>query len=154
MKAKIFAFAVIAAIMVSCGPKDAAIDKSVQGVVQQYASGINATTQKGVVTLNGELDKEINFAELTTSLKEIKGVKSVVNNLTVKVEEPVVTPDNALTFKLNELLKADKYKGVVFTVNDGEITLTGTIARADLMGLIQTISELQPRKINNNLTIK
>ncbi|MBW6489841.1 MAG: BON domain-containing protein [Lentimicrobium sp.] len=154
MKAKIFAFAVIAAIMASCGPKDAAINKAVQGVIEQYATGINATTEKGVVTLAGELDKEINFDELETALKAIKGVKGVVNNLTVKVEEPVITPDDALTLKINELLTIDKYKGVAVTVLDGEVTLTGTIVRADLMGLIQTISELQPKKINNNLNIK
>lgn len=154
MKAKIFVFAVIAAIMASCGPKDATINKAVQGVIQQYASGINATTEKGVVTLAGELDQAINFAELETALKAIKGVKGVVNNLTVKVEEPVISPDVLLTQKLNELLTVDKYKGVTVTVLNGEVTLTGNIVRADLMGLMQTISELQPKKINNNLTIK
>ncbi len=154
MKTKIFLFALIAAIMASCTPKDATINKAVQGVIEKYSTAITATTEKGVVTLSGELAEEINFAELETALKAIKGVKGVVNNLTLKAPEPVITPDDALTLKINELKSDSKYAGITFTVNDGEVTLTGNIVRADLMDLIQKLNELQPKKINNNLTIK
>ena len=37
---------------------------------------------------------------------------------------------------------------------DGIITLEGSVNKTDLMGLIQTLSEMQPKKINNNLVLK
>jgi len=154
MKTKIFLLAVITAIMASCTPKDAAINKAVQGVIAQYSTDITASTQKGVVTLTGEIPQEISFAELETALKDIKGVKGVVNNVTIKVPEPVITPDDALTLKLNELKTDERYTGITFTVKDGEVTLTGNVTKANLMDLMQAINELQPKKINNNLTIQ
>lgn len=154
MKTKIFLLAVITAIMASCTPKDANINKAVQGVIAQYSNDITASTQKGVVALTGEVPQDFNFAELETALKAVKGVKGVVNNLTIKMPEPVITPDDALTLKLNELKNESKYSGITFTVKDGEVTLTGDIKKTDLMDLMQTLNELQPKKINNNLTIK
>ncbi|HOI88511.1 MAG TPA: BON domain-containing protein [Lentimicrobium sp.] len=154
MKTRILLLAMLAAIITSCGPKDAAITTAVQEITKQYASEITATTQKGVVTLVGEVPAEIDFAGLEAKLKEIKGVKNVINNLTVKIEEPVISPDQELTVKISELLTDVKYKEVSISVLDGEVTLNGTIQKADLMDLIQTLSELQPRKINNNLVLK
>lgn len=154
MKTRILLLAMLAAIITSCGPKDAAITTAVQEITKQYASEITATTQKGVVTLVGEVPAEIDFAGLEAKLKEIKGVKNVINNLTVKIEEPVISPDQELTVKISELLTDVKYKEVSISVLDGEVTLNGTIQKADLMDLIQTLNELQPRKINNNLVLK
>jgi len=46
------------------------------------------------------------------------------------------------------------FPGVTATVNNGEITLTGTIQRDRLPTLMQSLNSLQPKKINNNLTIQ
>jgi hypothetical protein len=46
------------------------------------------------------------------------------------------------------------YPGVTATVANGEVTLTGTIARDDLSRLMPTIQSLNPKKVNNNLTIQ
>jgi hypothetical protein len=46
------------------------------------------------------------------------------------------------------------FPGVTATVNNGEITLTGTIKRDRLPTLMQSLSSLQPKRINNNLTIQ
>jgi|GEM_PF-969884 len=166
MKTRVLLLAILAAIVTSCGPKDAAITTAVQEITKQYASEITATTEKGIVTLVGEVPAEIDFAGLEAKLKEIKGVKNVINNLTVKVEEPVISnltekveepvisPDQELTVKISELLTDVKYSEVSVSVLDGIVTLNGTIKKADLMDLIQTLSELQPKKINNNLVIK
>ncbi len=154
MKTRVLLLAILAAIVTSCGPKDAAITTAVQEITKQYASEITATTEKGIVTLVGEVPAEIDFAGLEAKLKEIKGVKNVINNLTEKVEEPVISPDQELTVKISELLTDVKYSEVSVSVLDGIVTLNGTIKKADLMDLIQTLSELQPKKINNNLVIK
>ena len=46
------------------------------------------------------------------------------------------------------------YPGVTATVANGEVTLTGTIARDDLSRLMPTVQSLNPKKVNNNLTIQ
>lgn len=46
------------------------------------------------------------------------------------------------------------FPGVTATVNNGEITLTGTIQRDRLPTLMQSLNSLQPKRINNNLTIQ
>jgi osmotically-inducible protein OsmY len=54
-----------------------------------------------------------------------------------------------------QLLDATKdFPGVQATVNNGEVTLTGTISRENLPRLMQSIQALNPTKVNNNLTIK
>jgi osmotically-inducible protein OsmY len=46
------------------------------------------------------------------------------------------------------------FPGVQATVNNGEVTLTGTISREKLPKLMQSVQALNPTKVNNNLTIK
>lgn len=46
------------------------------------------------------------------------------------------------------------FPGVSATMNDGEVTLTGTIERDKLPRLMQSVQALNPKKVNNNLTIK
>jgi hypothetical protein len=46
------------------------------------------------------------------------------------------------------------FPGVTATVNNGEVTLTGSIKRDRLPTLMQSIQALQPKKVNNNLTIE
>jgi outer membrane murein-binding lipoprotein Lpp len=63
-----------------------------------------------------------------------------------------ISPDDSLTNNVKDATK--DFPGVTATVNNGEVTLTGTISRAKLPQLMQNISSLHPKKINNNLTIK
>ena len=46
------------------------------------------------------------------------------------------------------------FPGVTATVNNGEITLTGTLQRDRLPTLMQSLNSLQPKRINNNLTLQ
>ena len=46
------------------------------------------------------------------------------------------------------------FPGVTATVNNGEVTLTGEIERDKLPRLMQSVQALNPKKVNNNLTIK
>jgi osmotically-inducible protein OsmY len=63
-----------------------------------------------------------------------------------------VSPDAQLTQGVKDATK--DYPGVDATVNNGEVTLTGTIDRERLTKLMQTIQSLHPKKVHNNLTIK
>ena len=71
----------------------------------------------------------------------------------VNTTAPVqISPDETLTKGLQDATK--DYPGVTATVNDGEVTLTGNIKRESLPKLMQSIHALNPKKVNNNLTIQ
>lgn len=149
-------FFLCAILFVSCKPKDSEIQKNVteKFTGNQSLSGISATVNDGVVTLAGEVNDPAARSQAETVTKDVKGVKSVVNNLTVTPPPPPVTVNNdsALTQGVTDATK--DFPTVTATVNNGEITLTGSIKRDDLTTLMQSLNSLQPKKINNQLTIK
>ena len=78
-----------------------------------------------------------------------------VNTDTVQTQNtaPVeISSDDSLATGLRDATK--DYPGVNATVNNGEVTLTGTIKRERLQDLMQSIHALNPKKVNNNLTIQ
>ncbi|WP_276485840.1 BON domain-containing protein [Paraflavitalea pollutisoli] len=139
-------------------------DSDLQMVVDDKAKAItglgtaSGTVKDGVVTLTGEVTDETAKVAFESSVKTIPGVKSVVNNLTVApppapAPDPVtISPDAQLTTAVNEVVKA--YNGVTAEVKEGIVTLTGTIKRADLQKLMPALMALQPKKVENKLTIK
>jgi hypothetical protein len=46
------------------------------------------------------------------------------------------------------------YAGVTATINDGIVTLTGEIKKADLQKLMMALNSLKPKKVDNKLVIK
>lgn len=60
--------------------------------------------------------------------------------------------DDSLTTKANDAIK--DYPGVSATVSNGEVTLTGEISKAKLPKLLQAVNATNPKKVNNQLTIK
>jgi len=143
----------------SCKPKDSDVQAK---ITEKFAAtpelaGASASVAEGIATLTGEVKDDAAKTQAETAAKDIKGVKSVVNNLTVTPPPPppppvVISPDSALTQGVTDATK--DFPTVTATVQDGEITLTGNIKRADLQKLMQTLNTLKPKKINNKLTIK
>ncbi|HTM93337.1 MAG TPA: BON domain-containing protein [Flavisolibacter sp.] len=84
----------------------------------------------------------------TTTTTQTTPVDTSINT-TAPVQ---VSPDDALTKGLQDATK--DYPGVSATVNNGEVTLTGTIKKDRLPKLMQSIHALNPKKVNNNLTIQ
>ena len=157
---KIFLAVFIAAstLFFSCKPKDSDVQAK---ITEKFAAtpevaGASATVADGVATLTGEVSNPTAQAQAETLAKGIKGVKSVVNNLTVTPPPPpaaaAVNPDSALMQGVTDATK--DFPTVKASVNNGEVTLTGTIKRADLQKLMQTLNTLKPSKITNQLTIK
>ncbi|TKC10042.1 BON domain-containing protein [Pedobacter polaris] len=136
---------------IGCKPKDAdikiAVEKSISALPN--LTGTTVDVKDGIVTLTGQLkdDNAKGLAETTT--KAVKGVKSVVNNLSITT--PVlVAVDDLLTKAVNDAVK--DYPTVVANVKDGIISLTGKIKKEALPKLMMAISALKPKKINNQLT--
>jgi hyperosmotically inducible protein len=134
-----------------CKPKDAAIQAAIQA---KEAAGITVAVTKGDVTLTGIVDDEAIKAKAEEIAKAEKGVKSVINNLIIKPTDlPVVIADDAALIK-NVADAAKDFPTVKTEVKDGVILLTGEIKKASLITLMQHLSALKPKKIENKLTIK
>lgn len=160
-KILIAVFLSVPVLFFSCKPKDSDIQAK---ITQKFTatpelSGVNASVSDGVATLTGEVKDAAAKSRAETDTKDVKGVKSVVNNITVNTPPPPPPPvtatssaDSTLSHGVTDATK--DYPGVTATVNNGEITLTGSIKRSDLTKLMQTLNTLHPTKINNQLTIK
>ncbi len=75
------------------------------------------------------------------------------NNVTKTPDTAVIiSPDDALKTQIGDATK--DYPGVSATIDQGVVTLTGTITRDKLPKLMQAINALHPKKVANNLTIK
>lgn len=93
-----------------------------------------------------EKDKDIDATSTNNTGRDVTGDTSTAPATTTP-ETGVVTED--------QLRDATKdFPGVTATVNNGEVTLTGTISRDKLPKLMQSVQALNPKKVNNNLTIK
>jgi osmotically-inducible protein OsmY len=140
-----------------CKPKDADVQAK---ITEKFSSmpeltGASATLTDGIATLTGEVKNDAAKTMAENTAKEVKGVKSVTNNITVTPPPPppvTVNSDNTLNQGVTDATK--DFPTVTAVVNNGEITLTGTIKRADLQKLMQTLNTLKPSKINNQLTIE
>ncbi|MES2328754.1 MAG: BON domain-containing protein [Bacteroidota bacterium] len=132
----------------SCAPKDAEINKNVAENVQPVASGISTDVKDGVATLSGQVKDEATRTAAEDAAKKATGVKSVVNNITVVVPEPVVTlsPDDALQKGLNDIMK--DYPGATAVVTNGEILVTGTLSAEKWKRLKMSLDALNPKKVD------
>ena len=144
-------------ILASCkqGPSDKEIESDLTSKIRTTAPGVVAAVNDGVVTLSGTCPDESCKHTSETAAKETKGVKQVVNNIIVSAPPAPtveVTSTDTLQTSLNNLLSA--YKTVKGTVNDGVVTLTGEIKRSELTPLMQSVNELKPKRVVNNMQIK
>jgi osmotically-inducible protein OsmY len=153
------AFPLLAIIMLAfgCGQKDSDIKTSVEEKLKtntEMKTPAAVTVTDGVVTLSGECMDDVCKAKCEELAKSAKGVKSVVNNMTVTPVTPPVTvsTDDELSRGVTDATK--DHPTVKATVVDGVITLTGEIKRDQLQKLMQSLNSLKPKKIENQLTIK
>jgi hyperosmotically inducible protein len=147
-------------VLISCKGKQT--DAEIQSTINEKIAkndemkGLNASVKGGVVTLTGECPTEECRKDCADAIKDIKGVKSVDNNIRVTSTTspaPVeITADEALKNSVNDVVK--NYKGVEADVKDGVVTLRGEIKRSNLQDLIISLNELKPRKVENQLVIK
>ena len=139
-------------MLVSCKPSDADIQKAITEKMSSMPdmAGMTTSVTDGVVTLSGECKDEECKASCEKLIKEVKGVKSVINNCTIPAPV-VISPDEMLTTSVTAALS--DYPSVMASVSDGVVTLTGEVSKSKLMPLMQSVQELQPKKVVNNLKI-
>lgn len=151
----------LSAFFASCksNVSDADIQTEVNKKLDDEAGrGLTASVSGGTVTLTGTCKTEECKRDCADEVKGVKGVKDVVNNITVAVadappSQPVeVTADAPLQEAVNNVVK--EYKDVKAEVKDGIVTLRGEIKRDNLQKLMMSLNTLKPKKVNNQLVIK
>ena len=148
---------ILAIGLVSCKGKvsDADIQTEVsKKLADEAGSGLTASVSNGVVTLTGTCKDDACKASCEKEVKDVKGVTSVVNNISIPPPSApvVISPDPALQEAVNSVVKT--YSKVKADVKDGVVTLTGEIERSKLQDLMQALNALNPKKVENQLTIK
>jgi hyperosmotically inducible protein len=148
----------IIATLVSCSASDGDIEKSVKSGLELIDSTIQVSVKDHVVTLSGEVDDESVKNAAESSIREVTGVQSVVNNLKLKPEVPELEistrPDAEIREYVNSGLAANNIKGVVATVKEGEIILNGQARKTDLPVIMRVASEAKAKNIKNELKLK
>ena len=108
-----------------------------------FAAGITASSCKG---------KEKTNENTNTATSVDTPSTTTMDTSTAATTAPAMSLDDSLKTQLTDATK--DYPGVTATVENGEVTLTGTITRDKLPKLMQAVHALNPKKVNNNLTIK
>jgi len=163
MKKKLLIYfcALLSGVMLySCGNNDQKIKDSVQSSVTATAPGINVAVKDGVVTLTGTVNSEAEKMAAESAAKNVSNVKTVHNN--IMVNAPVMPTPNPNTMmdndtlarNINNALMGAGFNGITVKNMDGEVTLTGEVKRADLQRIMQLANESNPKRVNNQLTVK
>ena len=145
---------------VSCKPKDTDVQNAIETKLKAKPDmGTVAVNFKdGVATLSGVCKDDVCKADCEKIAADEKGVKSVINNLTIaSAATPATTPitiaaDDPLAKSVTDATK--DFPTVNAAVNKGVITLTGEIKKASLPKLMMALNSLHPKKIDNKLTVK
>jgi hyperosmotically inducible periplasmic protein len=133
--------------------KDPEIQSALSAKVQTdpNLAGVTTSVHEGTVTLTGTCADENCRSNAEKAVKDIDGVKNVVNN--IQVAPVVVTEDQTIRNALPAI--AQKYSGLQADVNAGVITLRGTVeSREKLQDLMMELNALRPKRIDNQLVIK
>jgi hyperosmotically inducible protein len=149
----IVAMLAVSTLLLACKTNDSKIQKAAQAQTTAIDPGVTLTVNEGVVILTGQVKDETTKDALASAVKNVKGVKSVVNNTTVASPDVQVNPDDQIRAAIEENFLEAGVRGVNFTVASGVVTLTGDISRSDLTKVMQAANEAKPKKINNQLKI-
>ncbi|MFT3947016.1 MAG: BON domain-containing protein [Agriterribacter sp.] len=143
--------------LISCKPKIK--DEDIQAQIQSNTalSHLVASVKDGVVTLSGECKDEADKTACESTVKQIPGVKNVVNNTTIApppAPAPVeIAADDPLTKGITDALK--DFPTVKATAKDGIITVTGEATAANWKKIKIALDALKPKKVDaSGLTIK
>lgn len=147
----------VALFISACGKSDADLQKAAMDkLTADKVTGVTVAVKDGIATLTGEVADAAVKSKAEASVKTVEGIKSVTNNCTLK---PLPTPappspDKMIEGTVNEAIKKLGLTGIKVSVTDGEVTLTGEVAKDKLASVMQAANEAKPKKVNNKLTVK
>jgi osmotically-inducible protein OsmY len=127
---------------------DDAILKDINDSLQTRAFGVTAKVHDGTVQLSGECEGENCADSLAAMVREINGVEEVQN------EVKGIEAKTDLTLRTSVQTIISKYQGVQADVVAGVVILRGTIQRDQLQPLMNELSSLGAKKIDNQLAVQ
>ena len=150
------AFAVAVALgltLAACGRKDADVKADAEKALAG-TPGVTVDVANGAAVISGQFADSAAKTAGESAVKGVKGVKSVVDNATVTPPPApvVISPDDSLRTNVQAALK--EYPTLSADVNNGVVTLTGSVQRSALPKVMQSLSALHPKKIENKATVK
>jgi nucleoid-associated protein YgaU len=112
----------ITVLLAGCGTEDEKINAEVQTKVAAVAPGATATVKDGVVTLTGQVDSNSVKAQAEQAVREVKGVKNVVENLGVKPAPVAAAPEKAPAPlpEADDAKREGAVKETYYTVKNGD----------------------------------
>ncbi|MBL0170456.1 MAG: BON domain-containing protein [Gemmatimonadaceae bacterium] len=145
--------AALALAFAACAPKDADIKTAVTTAIAAVP-GITVDVTNGVATISGEFADDAAKTSTEALVKAVKGVKSIVDNATIAPPPApvVISEDDMLKTGVTAALK--DFTTLMADVKDGVVTLTGEIKKTELPKVMQALSALHPKKIENKATVK
>lgn len=135
----------------ACGRSDADIKADAEKAVASVP-GATVDVASGVATISGQVANDAAKATAEAAVKGVKGVKSVVDNATVAPPPVVISADDSLKTNVAAALK--DVPTLKADVKDGVVTLTGEVQKSALPKVMQALSALHPKKIDNKATVK
>lgn len=135
----------------SCGPDDATLQGKAKAAMVINYSGVNPNVRNAVATLSGIVESEEDKAGAEKLIAEIDGIKSVVNEITVQAPPAVPTPDESLKAAVSVALADAGFKDVGIEVKDEEVTLTGTVKKADQTKILDIMKGIKTNKVINQM---
>ena len=160
----LMAIAIAATVgLVSCKPKDADIKASIDEAIKSNPdmSGLSADVKGGVATLTGTCKDDACKTKCADAVKGMKGVKEVVNNITLPAPPP---PPAAAPASLTTVLDAatiQKVKdglkdipGVTAEFSGDKAMLSGEVSKANRMKIMQMLAAAKVKSDVNKLMDK
>ncbi|CAM5703015.1 BON domain-containing protein [Mycolicibacterium aubagnense] len=87
---------------------------------------IDATVRDGIVTLTGKVDWHFQRTAAVNAIKNIRGVKSVRNNMDINDAPKVADVRERIRMELARTVNAE-VNSIVVETGDGTVTLSGTV---------------------------
>lgn len=146
---------------VGCSPKDADIKAAVETNLKAKPDMATAMVdvKDGVATLTGECKDDMCKADCEKITQGTKGVKTVINNLSVMAPPPPPAPESLTTAldaatqqKVKDGLK--DIKGVTVEFVGDKAVLTGEVTKANRMKIMQILAAAKVQGDVSQLTDK
>ena len=149
-KLSLLLFLCVAVGFTSCKSQEDKDKKIKEDIEKILVSGVTVEVDRGVAKIRGTFENDETHMQVLKDARNVPNVKSVIDDAITQAA-PTVTPDDMLKQKVDAILVS--YPLVTASINDGMITLNGSIERVELPGLMKKMNEAQPRKVENLLKI-
>jgi len=147
--------------MTSCKSGDSKIKESIESAIKANPdlTGAVVEVKDGIATLTGELKDDQAKALAETTIKALKGVKSVVNNCTVTPPPPPPPPASVATTLSDVVMQQVKdglkdIKGVSVEFKEGKAFLSGAVSKVDRIKIMQILASAKVLSDVSKLTNK